>query len=456
MPWIEIFKAGRHTSSSGLARDYPVEELQQVVKNYDPNHFKAPLIVSHDTAGYADDELHATKLAYGFPKKLRLVGDKLQAFFDNIAPKFKEWTRSGQILGISSSFYLPDSIHNPTPGETSLRHVAGCGSDIPAVKGLAPIELSEGIMQLSEFAEYEEDQDGAVEFGLEEVDEETLEDVQLGVKVYNALRGIDSFGETPSFMAMGEGSSIAVLFKDFYQRVRDRFIEEKGVEEADKVYPTYMLDQLAMVTSQPTPTLATWEDISRLEQRINRIEFPSDSPPEDNLGKFLDDYSESKDEEFMPDEAEFEEMKDRLTKAETKSQLLEMEYNRLTALRESDRVTAFCEDLVRDRKLLPSKRESEIRFILSLDNSSTADYGEEGELTPREAYLKKLSEGRELWSNKQMPIGPEDAPTFGEKAPSGFDAKSTAQQRQVNAYAKEHGISFSEALDALIETGALS
>jgi hypothetical protein len=453
--WIEIFKPGSHTSSSGLSRRYPQGELQQVVETYDPNYFKAPLIVSHDTAGYADDELHATKLAYGFPEKLKVEGGRLWAGFKNIAPKFKEWVRNGQILGVSSSFYLPDSVHNPYPGKLSLRHVAGCGADVPAIKGMAPIELCEGTIELSEFADYEEEQEGAVEFGLE-VDDETLEDVQLGVKVYNALRGIDSFGETPSFMAMGDGSSIAVLFKDFYQRVRDRFIEEKGVEEADKVYPTYMLDQLAMVTSRPGPTFATWEDISRLERRINRIEFPGDSPQEDNLGKFLDDYSESEEEEFMPDAEEFEEMRSRLDNLETKSRLLERENERLTALRESDRVAAFCEDLVRDRKLLPSKKESEIRFILSLDNSSTADYGEEGELTPREAYLKKLSEGRELWSNKQMPIGPEDAPFYSEKAPAGFDAKSTAQDRQVKAYAKEHNLTYSEAIDALVSTGALS
>jgi hypothetical protein len=458
LKWLEIFRSGKRTSSNGVTRDYSASDLDQAVETYNPDNFKAPLIVSypaHNTGSYSDSDLHKSQLAFGYPEKLKRVGDKLMGGFEKISPKVGEWIRNGEILGFSSSFYLPNSLYNPYPGKLSLRHVAACGIDPPAVKGMSlPDNFTHPI---AEFEDYSEDQDDTVEFGLgAEADEETLENARIGIQVWNALKNVASFSDAASFMAMGDGHSpIASLFKDFYQRSRDRFIEEKGVEEADKIYPTYVLDQLAVVTSQPSPAFATWDDISRLQSQIDRLRMSGgdEETESSNLKDFLNDYSE--EEEFMPSEAEFEEMKERLDDLETKARLLTRENQRLNAERETDRVTAFCEQLVRDRKLLPTQKDKEVRFILSLDNASTADYGEEGELTPRDAYMNKLSGGRELWSNKQMPIGPEDAPIFSEKAPDGFDAKSAAQGRQIQSYAKEHNLSFTEAMDALIESGAL-
>jgi hypothetical protein len=487
LKWFEIFRSGKRTSSNGVTRDYSLSDLDQAVETYNPDNFKAPLIVSypaHHTGSYSDRDLHKSQIAFGYPEKLKRVGDRLMGGFKKISPKIGEWIRDGGILGFSASFYLPNSLFNPYPGNLALRHVAACGVDPPAVKGMSlpddftelneldPIRVSfERIYSLEEFADYAEDQDDTVEFGLEaEADDETIENARIGVRVWQALKmvaercrsNVASFSPDSSFMAMGDGSTpIASLFKDFYQRSRDRFIEEKGVEEADKIYPTYVLDQLAVVTSQPSPSFATWEDVSRLQSQIDRLSFQlrsgegEEGGSEDNLGEFLNDYSEEEEESMGVDEAEFEEMKERQGDLETKVRLLTLENQRLTQERENDRVTAFCEQLVRDRKLLPTQKDREVRFILSLDNNNTADYGEEGELTPRVAYMNKLSGGRELWSNKQMPIGPEDAPAFTEKAPNGFDARSTAQNRQIQAYAKEHNLEFTEALDALIESGAL-
>jgi hypothetical protein len=457
LKWLEIFRSGKRTSSNGVTRDYSPADLDQAVETYNPDNFKAPLIVSypaHHTGSYSDSDLHKSQLAFGYPEALKRVGDKLMGGFKKISPKVGEWIRNGEILGFSSSFYLPNSLYNPYPGKLSLRHVAACGIDPPAVKGMSlPDDFTHPI---EEFENYSEDQDDTVEFGLgAEVDAETIENAKVGVKLWQALKNVASFTDNASFM-VGDSSPVAYLFKDFYQRTRDRFIEEKGVEEADKVYPTYVLDQLAVMTSQPAPSWATWEDILRLQSQIDRLRTPVNGEVEgDNLGEFLNDYSEEEEEEFMPDEAEFEEMKSRLDSLETKARLLTLENQRLNAERETDRVAAFCEQLVRDRKLLPTQKDKEVRFILSLDNDNTADYGEEGELTPRDAYMNKLSGGRELWSNKQMPIGPEDAPTYAEKAPDGFDAKSVAQTKQIKAYATEHNISFSEALDTLAESGAL-
>jgi hypothetical protein len=143
MPEIEILRAGRWVSANGSPVDISDEVLDQVVESYDPENFKAPLIVSHSTGGEDDKSLAETELAYGFPSKLKKVGDRVRAVFDNIAPQFTQWNRDGQLLSVSSSLYPPVAASNPTPGKWSLRHIAGLGINPPAIKGLAPLALNE-------------------------------------------------------------------------------------------------------------------------------------------------------------------------------------------------------------------------------------------------------------------------------------------------------------------------
>ena len=56
---IEILRKGQAVSSNGTEVDLNDELLDQVVESYDPQNFKAPLIVSHDTAGSDDASLAA-------------------------------------------------------------------------------------------------------------------------------------------------------------------------------------------------------------------------------------------------------------------------------------------------------------------------------------------------------------------------------------------------------------
>lgn len=430
--WIEIFRSGQHTSSNKITRTYPTDELQQVVETYNPDHFKAPLIVSspaHYTGNYSDAELHKSQLAFGFPEKLKLAGDRLLAGFKTLSPKVKDWINNGEILGFSSSFYLPNSPHNPYPGKLALRHVAGCGVDLPAVKGLTPPELSE---PLSAFPNYSEEQEGAVEFALE-VDDETLEQARLGAKIFSALRSLTN--TTASFMGDGFSSELALIFRDFYSRTRDRFIEEKGVEEAEKLYPAYFIDRLNTIAAQPQQMYATYEDLAMLNRRMDEIQ-QGESP--------INSYQEE-----PVSDAENDQLR-------TENQELRGRIEQLEQAREIDRVTAFAEQLVSDRKLLRADKDKEVRFILSLDNIATADYGEDGQLTPRAAYMAKLAGSRELWSNQRLPIGPEDAPSdFSETEafalPPGYSVDPEARKvyQKAVTYQQEKNCDFAEAVAAV-------
>lgn len=456
LKWIEVFIGGKRTSSNGLTRHYSDDELQQVVDTYDPNHFKAPLIVSypaHNTAGYSDSDLYKSQLAFGYPEQLKRVGNRLMAGFKKISPKIKEWINNGEILSFSSSFYLPQSPHNPYPGKLSLRHVAGCGSNPPAVKGMADPELSE---PLANFANYEEEQEGSVEFGLD-LDPETLENVQLGQKVYQALKAINS-----SVVGFGDSSSLAGMLQDIFQRMRDQLIEDKGVEEADKVYPPYLLSALANYVAQPSPGgYATYEDVASLQRQISMLMDQMSSKEvsynEPSGGKPVPDDQEWQTQ-FEEMQTEFSELKSQLDSLRTENQNqkvviegLTAENRRIAEQRETDRVTSFVETLIRDRKLLPKDRDSEIRDILALPNNTTADYGEDGgELTPRQRYMNKLAGGRELWNNSKLPIGPSDDPTYSETSaahasftvPEGYevDHESAAMYNKAVAYCEKHSM----------------
>ncbi|HEY9737482.1 MAG TPA: hypothetical protein V6D06_14410 [Trichocoleus sp.] len=143
MPDIEILRTGKVVSANGVEVDLTAERLQEVVDTYNAETFKAPLIVSHNTGGRGDADLAETELAYGFPDRLKMVGDRVKAQFSKIAPKFVQWVREGQLMGISPSLYTPTSPANPYPGKWALRHIAGLGTNPPAIKGLAPLSLQE-------------------------------------------------------------------------------------------------------------------------------------------------------------------------------------------------------------------------------------------------------------------------------------------------------------------------
>jgi hypothetical protein len=391
-----------------MARDYSLEDLQQVVDTYNPDYFKAPLIVSapaHNTNGFSDGELWKSQLAFGFPETLKLVGNKLFAGFKTLSPKIPEWVREGAILGFSASLYPPLNPFNPYPGNWSLRHVAGCGADPPSIKGQTPPELAE---PLANFANYAEDQDGTLEYGID-ADSKILEQARLGVKVFKALQAVAS--STASFMD-GSSTMLVSLFREFYQRQRDRFIETEGVEEADKIYPAYILDQLSSISFLPQPIYATYEDVERLHRRID--ELIAEPKP-----YAYQEHPAEPEEEPVPEnwESQFSELKSQVKTLQTQvdnlkteNAFLVKENDRIAAEKERDRITSFVEKQIAERRVLPRDKDKEVRFILSLDHTTTADYGEEGDLTPRQAYMNKLAAAKELWSDKRLPIGPDDEP----------------------------------------------
>lgn len=143
MAWIQIFKAGKHTSSNGVTAEYGLDFCQAVVDNYNANtgtHL-APLTLGHKPK--------SGDPAYAWAKQLRLTDGVIEAELADVDPEFS----TAKYKKVSASFFLPDSPSNPTPGSPNLRHIAALGAETAGCTGLKNIEFSDDMTGVVEFAD---------------------------------------------------------------------------------------------------------------------------------------------------------------------------------------------------------------------------------------------------------------------------------------------------------------
>lgn len=128
--WLEIFRTGTHTDSSGKVASYSVEDLSEMAQLYNnrvmsDERNEAPLVKGHPKVDSP---------AYGWIERLARRGDKLVAKVRNIAPELFDELSSGRYRNVSIALY-PDRM---------LRHVGLLGAVAPAIKGLDILSFSEG------------------------------------------------------------------------------------------------------------------------------------------------------------------------------------------------------------------------------------------------------------------------------------------------------------------------
>lgn len=122
--WVEVFRAGSQTSSSGYTKEWTKEDLEDIVKKYDAKNHEAPLVIGHPK----DNDP-----AYGWVEGLKTDGKILYAKFKQVVPEFIEAVKKGLFKKRSISLY----------GDLTLRHIGFLGAVPPAVKGLADIKFNE-------------------------------------------------------------------------------------------------------------------------------------------------------------------------------------------------------------------------------------------------------------------------------------------------------------------------
>lgn len=194
---IEIFRAGTHTAMDGKTYTFTKADLEATAAAYDPAVFSAPAVIGHPKH---DDP------AYGWATALRVEGDVLVADLDQVNPAFAEIVNAGSYKKVSPWFYSPAAKNNPVPGCYYPRHIGFLGAAAPGCQGLAPVAFAEG------------DEAELVAFATDE---------ELRPLIWLA-RGVARM----------------------YRRMRDQIIEDKGLEEANKVIPEWEADAPAEIAAQ--------------------------------------------------------------------------------------------------------------------------------------------------------------------------------------------------------------
>lgn len=124
MSYCEIFRAGKHTDSSGNVKTWTDEDLDTIVAKFNEKKPGVPIVLGHPKDNSP---------AFGWIDDVKRVGNSLFAKFKDVCPEFKEWVNKGFYKNRSVSLY-PD---------LTLRHVGFLGGMQPAVKGLPEFVFNE-------------------------------------------------------------------------------------------------------------------------------------------------------------------------------------------------------------------------------------------------------------------------------------------------------------------------
>ncbi|WP_374569679.1 hypothetical protein [Phenylobacterium sp.] len=196
---IQAFKAGKHRAIDGRFYEFSEADVAAIAAGYDPSLQAAPIVLGHPKT---DDP------AWGWVKGLSVQDGHLVAETERVDQAFAEGVDAGRYRYVSAAFYAPQDAANPKPGSWYLRHVGYLGATPPAVKGLQPAFAA-----------------GAGEFV--------------------------AFGSADGFWV-----------KDVLRGIRDFFIEKFSLEEADRVIPSYAIDNIEREEDRPAFAEAGAESIA--------------------------------------------------------------------------------------------------------------------------------------------------------------------------------------------------
>jgi len=121
---LEIFKVGKHTSSSGVTKDYTLDDLNSIILNHTE---PTPIVVGHPKTNSP---------AFGWIKNLFIKGESLFAEASDLVPEFLDLIKQKIYKNRSVS------LKQNEDGTLSLNHVGFLGGILPAVKGLEELNLN--------------------------------------------------------------------------------------------------------------------------------------------------------------------------------------------------------------------------------------------------------------------------------------------------------------------------
>ncbi len=389
---IHIFKTGTHTDMHGTVMSFSERDLATAVSAYDPKKHQAPLVVGHPKTDTP---------AFGWVNALTAKDGNLYATPEQVNLAFSEQVQAGAYKKVSACFYPPNSPHNPVKGTYYLRHVGFLGAEPPAIKGLDPVEFSEGI-----------DDTVNVEFELS-FSEQAESTPTTDSKLMNALKVIGSY-----FFGEGEAHS-----------------DDVGVDT-----PTQTTAK--PITKTPSNSPQSYKQAGGGQKAEGELETTQSTTEQDTT---------MTPEQIKALQEENEKLKKEKADAEAKQAQAEAE-----ALQQAN--AEFAEGLVNDNKIAPKDKELVSALLDGLDRADSVkplEFGEGRNKTSLKqalkdkfsnanteafAYLFSESAGKPKHEHKNSDYA------FAENA----DPDSVTADSEVRAYMQKHDVDYVVAAKAVL------
>jgi hypothetical protein len=221
---LHIFRGGKTVAGSGQAIEFNAKTIAQIAASYNAKCHEAPIVVGHPTDNGP---------AFGWVKRLVAKGLDLYAEPDQMNPDFLKAVQQGAYKKISSSFYCPNSSHNPTPGNYHLRHVGFLGAMAPAIKGLGAVVFSDA----SDFVSFTEDYN-MMDFeplksslqSLFDLIGPAMPDVDMGPAIEEIMMAIDGL----AVVEAEEETPTDEMLPEYSERLAALVIREKAFEASQE------------------------------------------------------------------------------------------------------------------------------------------------------------------------------------------------------------------------------
>lgn len=364
---IEIFRAGTHTTMNGQQLEFTEADLFASAAAYSPAKHEAPLVVGHPK--------HDAP-AYGWVAGMTSDGKSLSANVGQLDAAFGEMVTAGRFKKISASFYPPGHPGNPAPGVYYLRHVGFLGAQPPAIKGLKAVEFADGDTDLV-----------TIEFGDRE---------RWGWQAMASL----------------------------LRRLRDKWIEKDGVESADQLLPSYLID-----------------DVVKAGEEEKTMDINAQAFAEG------DNHKEDKMAENEKTAADFAEREAGLSAREQALAAKEAEQNKKAAV-------SFAETLLTDGRILPRHKDGIVSLLTTIPVEKI-EFGEgDGKFSGNSvdwlrSFLKDLPPRVDYGEHTAK--GADDLSTVDFAAPNGYtvDQAQLAQHQKIVVYQREHNTDYATAAIAV-------
>ncbi|MDR2172681.1 MAG: hypothetical protein LBE32_00480 [Burkholderiales bacterium] len=388
LPSCEVFRVGTHTTSSGECLSYSAADLDQIVASYDPVNAPAPIVVGHPKADAP---------AYGWIKSFKRVGDKLVAEAENVNPEFAALVKNKAYRKISMAFFRPDETSNPKPGIWYPRHWGFLGAAAPAVPGLQPVAWSS---------------DEGVEFSYS----------------LNSYR-----------------------FGRLFQRLRDFFIDQFGLEKADDVISEFdiadFFEQSGADRAEVNGNNDSIFNASGADGGLSRLSSADKNKPAPTPFIVPNFSAQEKNEMSEQDKQELERLRTENAKLQQDQQ---------AAAREARRTefAALAENLKAEGKLPAAEALGVIEFALSLPDDSAIEFAAaDGKKINSVQWFKNfLSRLPKAISVEEAAPTSKNIPkttTFSAPIGAVIPAEQLEQYNKIVAYATEHKVDFITALAAV-------